>query len=88
VDISIGCHFTFGVPTTTHAVVLAEPHVAARSRLVGGHSAIDAAVAAVDPADPALPMTRCRDRRGRWMTFRTPGGVGLVATTVAAGEVG
>ena len=34
VDISIGCHFTFDVPTATHAVVLVEPHVEEESRVV------------------------------------------------------
>jgi len=32
-DIRIGCHFVFEVPSPTHAVVLVEPHIEERDRL-------------------------------------------------------
>jgi transglutaminase-like putative cysteine protease len=41
VDISIGCHFTFDVPTATHAVVLVEPHIEEEPRVIGPRFSVE-----------------------------------------------
>ena len=62
VDISIGCHFVFDVPTDTHAVVLVEPHVDEVARVIAPQFAVE----------PAVAMSSYLDRfanRCRRMTF-------------------
>jgi transglutaminase-like putative cysteine protease len=69
VDISIGCHFTFEVPTATHAVVLVEPHVEEEQRVVAPHFAVD------PPVETSSYLDRFANRCRR-MTF-PPGEVHL-----------
>jgi transglutaminase-like putative cysteine protease len=62
VDISIGCHFVFDVPTATHAVVLVEPHVDEDARVIAPHFEVE----------PAVPLGSYLDRfenHCRRMTF-------------------
>jgi transglutaminase-like putative cysteine protease len=62
VDISIGCHFVFAVPTDTHAVVLVEPHVDELARVIAPQFT----------AEPAVAMSSYLDRFAnhcRRMTF-------------------
>jgi transglutaminase-like putative cysteine protease len=62
VDISIGCHFVFDVPTDTHAVVLVEPHVDEEPRVRDARFSVE----------PTVDLSSYLDRfanRCRRMTF-------------------
>jgi transglutaminase-like putative cysteine protease len=41
VQIAIGCHFTFDVPTETHAVVLVEPHIDEEPRVIAPRFSVE-----------------------------------------------
>ena len=58
VDISIGCHFVFAVPTDTHAVVLVEPHVDEEARVIAPHFSVEPGVATSSYLDRFA--NRCR----------------------------
>ena len=76
-DISIGCHFVFDVPTATHAVVLVEPHVDEEARVVAPRFEVE----------PAVPLSGYLDRFENHISSRAPFGLVLLFQLAMPSEV-